>query len=240
MAAATTAKTRPTHGLHLGSFSRLEIADYEGAGQSRYPTVPSPSARPVSLADPLAMGQQVPPRQYEPIQNQAQPQSQPGVADATSDNSAVLPQAGNQDFNAAQPTSRRPYAFQTPYPVFVAPLQAAQQAQPVGLPEEVCIECMMRDRDMADVDVTSPGIWERDSDADLRDLHRQEDEEERKAVANGSSPPKRASVGGRLTEQNLKVWLTMVNYYFGYLDFAPFHHFPTLESQGADGTVADP
>ncbi|GAA6053616.1 hypothetical protein JCM3770_001556 [Rhodotorula araucariae] len=31
---------------------------------------------------------------------------------------------------------------------------------------EVCVECMMRDRDMADVDVTGPGAWERESDAE--------------------------------------------------------------------------
>ncbi len=30
--------------------------------------------------------------------------------------------------------------------------------------EEVCVECAMRDQDMADVDVTSAGVWERASD----------------------------------------------------------------------------
>ncbi|GAA5950160.1 hypothetical protein JCM3765_004220 [Sporobolomyces pararoseus] len=34
---------------------------------------------------------------------------------------------------------------------------------------EICVECMMRDRDMADVDVTSKGIWERESDRDWRE-----------------------------------------------------------------------
>lgn len=32
---------------------------------------------------------------------------------------------------------------------------------------EVCVECMMRDRDMADVDVTGPNMWSRASDADF-------------------------------------------------------------------------
>ncbi|OCF32661.1 hypothetical protein I316_05582 [Kwoniella heveanensis BCC8398] len=36
--------------------------------------------------------------------------------------------------------------------------------------EEVCLECMMRDRDLADVIVSGEGIWERTSDADWRDL----------------------------------------------------------------------
>ncbi|GAA5855175.1 hypothetical protein JCM3766R1_005258 [Sporobolomyces carnicolor] len=35
---------------------------------------------------------------------------------------------------------------------------------------EICVECMMRDRDMADVDVTTRGIWDRESD---RDWHEQ-------------------------------------------------------------------
>ncbi|GAA6021021.1 hypothetical protein JCM11491_005967 [Sporobolomyces phaffii] len=57
---------------------------------------------------------------------------------------------------------------------------------------EICVECMMRDRDMADVDVTTEGIWERDSDRDWheqlkweRDLDdgREDDEEQVRADA---------------------------------------------------------
>ncbi|WVW85360.1 hypothetical protein I302_107398 [Kwoniella bestiolae CBS 10118] len=36
--------------------------------------------------------------------------------------------------------------------------------------EEICLECMMRDRDLADVTVQGEGVWERESDADWRDL----------------------------------------------------------------------
>ncbi|CAH7683130.1 expressed protein [Phakopsora pachyrhizi] len=36
-------------------------------------------------------------------------------------------------------------------------------------PQEVCLECMMRDRDMADVDVVGPGVWARKSDADFEE-----------------------------------------------------------------------
>jgi hypothetical protein len=87
-------------------------------------------------------------------------------------------------------------------------------------PEEVCIECMTRDRDMADVIVTGPGVWDRESDVHLRDLMEREDEEERawrerhaaELAVPGTKlrPPRRASKGHRLTEQNLKIWLTMV------------------------------
>ena len=44
--------------------------------------------------------------------------------------------------------------------------------------EEICVECAMRDQDMADVDVTSPGIWRRDSDVDFEDLLQRELEDE--------------------------------------------------------------
>jgi len=36
--------------------------------------------------------------------------------------------------------------------------------------EEVCLECMMRDRDLADIDVIGPGCWSRQSDADWDEL----------------------------------------------------------------------
>ncbi|KLT43385.1 hypothetical protein CC85DRAFT_301392 [Cutaneotrichosporon oleaginosum] len=40
--------------------------------------------------------------------------------------------------------------------------------------EEICLECMMRDRDLADVDVTGDGVWERASDAALDELKARE------------------------------------------------------------------
>ncbi|KIY44503.1 hypothetical protein FISHEDRAFT_77425 [Fistulina hepatica ATCC 64428] len=74
--------------------------------------------------------------------------------------------------------------------------------------EEVCIECTMRDQDMADVDVTSPGVWDRESDVLYEDLKRREQEE----AATGSPPddlnrPK--SYGDKLSEKNLRLWLDM-------------------------------
>ena len=35
----------------------------------------------------------------------------------------------------------------------------------------------MRDRDMADIDVTGKGVWDRESDIDLREMLQREDEE---------------------------------------------------------------
>ena len=93
--------------------------------------------------------------------------------------------------------------------------------------EEVCVECMMRDRDMADVDVTSPGVWSRPSDADYEDLVRRDREEdlgsdtrsslahERRSIAGNSSSSGHASRrvrarGGRLTEEGIRKWILMV------------------------------
>jgi hypothetical protein len=40
--------------------------------------------------------------------------------------------------------------------------------------EEVCLECMMRDRDLADVDVQGEGVWERESDLAWEDKKERE------------------------------------------------------------------
>ena len=71
------------------------------------------------------------------------------------------------------------------------------------------MECAMRDQDMVDVDVTSPGIWSRESDVHYDELLRRELEEEAMAVSPQEQQRPRAR-GGRLTEANLKLWLTMV------------------------------
>lgn len=100
-------------------------------------------------------------------------------------------------------------------------VQNSPRPQQPPPPEEVCIECMMRDRDMADVIVVGPGIWDRESDVHLRELIEREDEEERAwrerhaaelaVPGNRLRPPRRASKGHRLTEQNLKIWLQLVS-----------------------------
>ena len=92
-----------------------------------------------------------------------------------------------------------------------APLNGTQNpiyAKPHIPREEVCLECAMRDQDMADVDVTSPGVWERDSDVDYNDLVRSEEE----AISNDVPLPedRPRSTGDLLTETHLKLWLTMV------------------------------
>ncbi|KAG8864554.1 hypothetical protein FRB96_005057 [Tulasnella sp. 330] len=84
--------------------------------------------------------------------------------------------------------------------------------------EEVCIECMMRDRDMADIDVLGEGVWERESDASYNELVRLEDEAEHRAGMSGmslgsfdyhQSTGRPKARGWPLSTENLKVWLTM-------------------------------
>lgn len=68
----------------------------------------------------------------------------------------------------------------------------------------------MRDQDMADVDVTSPGVWERASDAAFEELKQREiDDEANGVVVDYQSRPR--VQGGRLTEQNVKLWLSIVS-----------------------------
>ena len=48
--------------------------------------------------------------------------------------------------------------------------EQARGPNAVPLLEEVCLECMMRDRDLADVEVRGDGVWGRRSDADWDEL----------------------------------------------------------------------
>jgi hypothetical protein len=64
-----------------------------------------------------------------------------------------------------------------PYPT-TTPRQSAiglgkppsARAPPPKMQEEVCLECMMRDRDLADIEVNGPECWSRQSDADWDEL----------------------------------------------------------------------
>ena len=60
----------------------------------------------------------------------------------------------------------------------IAPAAVQQRERPDAsrpLGQEVCLECLMRDRDMADIAVTGPGVWSRASDADFEEALRAEE-----------------------------------------------------------------
>ena len=68
----------------------------------------------------------------------------------------------------------------------------------------------MRDQDMADVDVTSPGVWDRESDVLYEELCRREMEEETTGQTSSDSHSRPRAKGGLLTEENLRFWLSIV------------------------------
>ncbi|GAA6023647.1 hypothetical protein JCM10207_005097 [Rhodosporidiobolus poonsookiae] len=107
----------------------------------------------------------------------------------------------------AQPSEPFSAPTQAPAPLQPAPppqpQQPKQQLPPHLVPQpEVCVECMMRDRDMADVDVTTPGVWERDSDAEFDEQMRWEGENPLLAngVAGGESWSGEHAAGSGSTE----------------------------------------
>lgn len=100
------------------------------------------------------------------------------------------------------------------HPTYITPTNAFTPINPVYSKtpqpqEEVCVECAMRDQDMVDVDVTSPGAWERESDAAFEECRQRELEDESKGVV-VDDPTRPKIKGGRLTEQNIKMWLSVV------------------------------
>ncbi|KAF9452382.1 hypothetical protein P691DRAFT_236865 [Macrolepiota fuliginosa MF-IS2] len=124
----------------------------------------------------------------------------------------IMPLAASPSYNPPVAPRNRAYPQQPTYitpansanPVY-SPQQPPQLQQPR---EEVCVECAMRDQEMADVDVTSPGAWERDSDAAFEELKQRELDDEANGIVNNDLSRPRIR-GGRLTEQNLRLWLSI-------------------------------
>lgn len=139
-----------------------------------------------------------------------------GVGASSSKSSApnfpppIMPLSASPGYNPPVSPNPRAYAQQ---PTYITPAAAAN---PIALStppqEEVCVECAMRDQDMIDVDVTTPGVWERESDVQFDELMRRELEDEANGVVPDDTSRPRAR-GGLLTEQNLKVWLSVVRFY---------------------------
>ncbi|KAL0072358.1 hypothetical protein AAF712_000121 [Marasmius tenuissimus] len=135
-----------------------------------------------------------------------------GASTSTPNGSAsqpFMPLSASPTYSPPVSSRQRAYAQQPTFIQNVSPTPVNPVYPPKNQGEEVCIECAMRDQDMADVDVTSPGVWERDSDVHYEDLKRREAEEAATGIVNTETPPRPRSVGGRLTEQNLKLWLSV-------------------------------
>lgn len=69
---------------------------------------------------------------------------------------------------------------------------------------EVCLECMMRDEDMIDVNVIGQGLWERESDRDFEEALRTEQEEDAAWITSGgrNTPSKLGSAASIGDEQD--------------------------------------
>ncbi|KAG5342982.1 hypothetical protein C0989_005931 [Termitomyces sp. Mn162] len=130
---------------------------------------------------------------------------------STNNDYPIMPLSASPSYNPPVAPNHRAYAQQPTYitpPTTPVPIQAGYSPRPPQQ-EEVCIECAMRDEDMADVDVTSPGVWDRESDAEYEELKRREEEDAANGHVTINDPNRPRARGGRLTEQNLKLWLSV-------------------------------
>ena len=156
-----------------------------------------------------------------------------GGGASTSNASPIVPMSAGPSYSAAMaiPISPKPRAY-AQQPTYITPSSAPNPvnplySQPQVPKEDVCIECAMRDQDMADVDVTTPGVWRRDSDADYDDLLRRELDDEAMGISPKENSSRPRARGGRLTEENLKLWLSMVRHpYFFSCELVSRRHTP--------------
>ncbi|KAG6830165.1 hypothetical protein H0H92_001894 [Tricholoma furcatifolium] len=123
----------------------------------------------------------------------------------------IMPLSASPSYDPPVAPKHRAYAQQPTYitpPTTPTPIKTVYSPRPPPQ-EEVCVECAMRDEEMADVDVTSPGVWDRESDAAFEDLKRREEEDEARGIVTIDDPKRPRVKGGLLTEQNLKIWLNI-------------------------------
>jgi len=80
---------------------------------------------------------------------------------------------------------------------------------------------------MADVDVTSPGVWERASDAAFEELKQRELDDEANGIVTADDASRPRIKGGRLTEQNVKLWLSIVSVCVNFRDCSFISCLPT-------------
>ena len=138
-----------------------------------------------------------------------------GAGPSTATLSPIVPLSAGPSYNPAAmqiPISQNPRAYPQ-QPTYINQASPKPAYAPAQVPkEEVCIECAMRDQDMADVDVTGPGVWERESDAAFEDLFRLEADEVAAGIPHPENRPR--ARGDPLTESHLRVWLSVVRPYF--------------------------
>ncbi|KAG5636519.1 hypothetical protein H0H81_007745 [Sphagnurus paluster] len=124
----------------------------------------------------------------------------------------IMPLSASPSYTPPVAPQHRAYAQQPTYITpqkTPTPIQTVYSPRPPPPQEEICVECAMRDEDMADVDVTSPGVWERESEAVFEELRQREEDDDAKGIVTIDDPKRPRIKGGLLTEQNLKLWLSV-------------------------------
>lgn len=227
----------------------------------RIPSRGSAETRPTAFESAVDTGAGSQPRQHlVPGQSQNSPQDQerPISMLSSTRRQPTIPVAGigagpsnNTNYSPIMPLSASP-AYNPPispnhraypqHPTYITPPTAPNPVNTIYSPtplvhqEEVCVECAMRDQEMADIDVSSPTAWERDSDVAFNECLQREVAEEAAGVVN-IDPTRPKIRGDRLTEQNVEVWLTMVSVSLNQFRFIPIHCFRTHESRHHDNIL---
>lgn len=195
----------PTSGSGGLMNSQLFDDSFKSAGES-FTTLPSP---PQLLRDVPAALKPASSRQptYPPLDT-------PGPSRLPPPNGISISRSYSPTMGITIPISPNPRAY-AQHPTYIIPAAAPDPINPIlspnppTPPEEICVECAMRDQDMADVVVVGPGMWERESDVLYEELLRREQEDEAAGVLSSECSSKPRARGGRLTEQNIKIWHTM-------------------------------
>lgn len=120
------------------------------------------------------------------------PEMRPSALEAHPSKSAPFPPSGsspprNMSGGAGLPATMN---GQILAPAALQQRERPDASRPLG--QEICLECLMRDRDMADVEVTGPGVWSRDSDIDFEEALRAEEQ----AIARATAAAAASSVTG--------------------------------------------
>lgn len=97
------------------------------------------------------------------------PEMHPSALEARPSISAPFPPSSSPPRN----TMKNPNNATIAAPAALQQRERPDISRPLG--QEICLECLMRDRDMADVEVTGPGVWSRNSDIDFEEALRAEE-----------------------------------------------------------------
>ena len=174
------------------------------------------------LTDERIVSSKLPSKPPSDPRNQAFPAADISTSHPSNGTSPNMPLSASPSYNPPIASKHRAFPQQPTYvtpPSTPAPINTVFSPRlPAAAQEEICVECAMRDQDMADVDVSSPGVWDRESDAAFEELKRRELEDKINGVVNGDDSTRPTAKGGRLTEQNLKVWLSIVGRFSISLD----------------------